>query len=121
MSQVSRTILFARRIKALGFRVFVAKLGAGDYGFITDAEGTRVLGFNINDDTLSGKYGPPSRESGTSWVLDTYPSALLSAEDVHAALYAMPPFCGLGWKHLSTLAQYLKDYDASSRFVELSE
>ena len=34
---------FARRVKALGFRVYVAQGGAGHYGFVSDDTGARVL------------------------------------------------------------------------------
>ena len=111
---------FVQHIKALGFRVFVAQ--RGDYGFITDAAGMRVLTFSFYgfDPTLSGCYGPPSRESGTGWRMDRAPRDLLTTEDVRAALYAQPPaFCGKGWHYVSTLAQYLTAYDASSRFSEV--
>lgn len=111
---------FARRIKALGFRVYLANNGAGEYGFITDAAGARVLSFSFsNEGTLSGNYGPPSQESGTGWRLDLTPSDLRTAGDVQRALDAFPPsFCGKGWKHLTTVAAHLALYP-SSRFAEV--
>lgn len=97
---------FAKRITALGFRVFLADLGAGAYGFITDADESRVLSFSFTfDSSLSGNYGPPSKESGTGWRMDESPSDLRTAEDVRRALYASPPpFAGKGWRYLTTLA-----------------
>lgn len=110
---------FAARIKALGFRVFLAE--RGEYGFITDDEGSRVLSFSFTDGgNLGGNYGPASRESGTGWRMDETPQSLTTAERVKRALYAHPPmWCGKGWKHLTTLEQYLAMYGTSSRYAEL--
>lgn len=116
------TLAFARRIRALGFRVFIARDGTGEYGFITDDTGERVLSFSFNDgSSLSGNYGPPSRESGTGWRLEEIPSDLRTAYDVHRALYAHPPaYCGKGWRNFTTLETYLKFYSAS-RYAEITE
>ncbi len=108
---------FAAQIKALGFRVFIAE--RGDYGCITDAAGERVVTFDING-SLSGQYGPPSRESGTGWQLDVHAYQLVTVTDVQGALAKQPPaFCGKGWKRVSTLADYLAAYQASSKFAEV--
>lgn len=116
-------LAFARRIKALGFRVFIAENGTGTYGFVTDASEARVLSFSLSDGgSLGGNYGPPSSESGTGWRMDESPSDLRTADDVRRALYAHPPgFCGKGWRYLTTVAQYLGLYGSSSRFVELDQ
>lgn len=117
---------FAARIKALGFAVYLAK--GGHYGFITDDTGERVLSFSFagTEDTLSGNYGPPSRESGTGWRMGTRPQELRTAEDVRAALYAMPPqWCQRatetrgGWRRMTTLAEHLKTYGPSSHYREI--
>lgn len=112
---------FARRISGLGFRVFLANDGVGVWGFITDADGSRVLGFSTNDGgSLSGNYGPPSSESGTGWKMDGDPSDLRTADDVKRHLYAHPPaWAGKGWNHLTNLKEYLALYPAS-RFAEFS-
>jgi hypothetical protein len=115
---------FAERIKAMGFKVYLAQperdSSAGLYGFITDAEGARVVSFSFNDGgSLGGCYGPPSRESGTGWRMDKGPESLRTAADVKEALYSMPPaFCGKGWRSLTSAAVYLQAY-SSSNFVEV--
>ena len=114
---------FAYRIRALGFIVYLAE--QGHYGFITDDAGERVLSFAFNgcDDSLSGNYGPPSRESGTGWRMDQLPQSLQTAEQVRAALYAMPPqWCQRatetrgGWRNMTTAEQHLKTYGPSSKY-----
>ena len=112
---------FAERIKRLGFRVFIAKDGAGEYGFVTDASEERVLSFSFSDgSSLGGNYGPPSTRSGTGWRLDETPADLRTAEDVKRALYAHPPrWVGDGWKNLTDVKTYLGTYGSSSRFAEI--
>ncbi len=110
---------FADRISRMGFVVYIAKSGA--YGFITDDTASRVLSFSFNDDgSLGGNYGPPSRQSGTGWRMDESPYNLATADDVRKALYASPPdwLRGKGWRYLSTVAQYLQQYDKSSQFTK---
>ena len=107
----------ADRIKSLGFRVFVAE--RGDYGFITDKAGSRVMSFD-SDGSLSGQYGPPSKESGTGWRMVEQIGDLQTAEQVDHALNTRPPaFAGKGWRYLTNLTQYLAAYDESSRFGEV--
>ncbi len=110
---------FAQRILALGFRVWMAERGT--YGFISDETGKRVLSFSAEDcGSLGGNYGPPSRESGTGWRMDQGPHDLRTADDVRAALNALPPsFCGNGWKYLTSVAQHLGQFGTSSHYVEL--
>ena len=117
---VENAISFANHIKQLGFRVFLAK--SKEYGFITDDKGERVMSFSFSglQESLSGNYGPPSRESGTGWRLQQRPSQLQTAEDVRKALYERPPeYCGKGWKHFTTLQQHLDTYGTSSGYQEL--
>lgn len=129
---------FVGKVKALGFRAFLAK--DGTYGFVTDAEGSRVLSFSFGwDQSLGGNYGPPSRESGTGWRMDESPYHLRTKEDVKRALYAEAPSwcrragsqrcgqCGQprpsdhngGWKHYTTLEQHLAMYGSSSGYQEV--
>lgn len=114
-------LAFAKRIKAMGFRVFLAE--KGEYGFITNDDGSRVISFSFScDPSLSGNYGPPSRESGTGWRLSRSPADLRTVEDVKAAFAETPPaFCGKGWRYMTTLEQHLKAYGASSRYTEVQE
>lgn len=110
---------FAARVKALGFRVWIAERGY--YGFISDDTGSRVLSFSFSDgSSLSGNYGPPSQESGTGWRLDETPFDLRTADDVRRALNAYPPaWVGKGWKGLTTVDQHLAMYGQSSRYTEV--
>jgi hypothetical protein len=109
---------FAEFIKSLGFKVYLSK--SKTYGFVTDDKAERVMSFSFTDGaSLSGNYGPPSRESGTGWRLDVEPSQLKTKEDVTKALYATPPaYCGKGWKRYTTLKEYMADYGSSSGFQE---
>ena len=110
---------FADRIKALGFKVYIAERGT--YGFITDDTASRVLSFSFNDSgSLSGNYGPPSKASGTGWQLEQSPWGLKTRDQVRDALYATPPaFRGNGWKHCTTVEQHLAMYGLSSRYSEV--
>lgn len=113
---------FAHFVKGLGFRAWVADSNyRGGYGFLSDDKGERVLSFEFTaEGKLSGNYGPPSRESGTGWVLNQTPYSLKTAEDVREALYAVPPtFCGKGWKHYTTVEQHLAMYGSSSKYKEV--
>lgn len=113
------TLEFAERIKALGFAVYIAE--SGDYGFITDDTESRVLSFGFGTSAgLGGNYGPPSTTSGTGWKMDEDPYDLRTADDVRKVLYAHPPhWCGKGWKHMTTVAQHLAAYQASSRYERI--
>jgi hypothetical protein len=117
---------FAQRIKALGFVVYMA--AGGHYGVISDDTGERVLSFSFPgvEDTLSGNYGPPSRESGTGWRMDQDPQSLRTADDVREALNACPPaWCRRasdqsgGWKRFTTLAEHLAAYGQSSKYRQI--
>lgn len=110
---------FAHFVKGLGFVVYLAK--SGEYGFVTDDTGARVLSFSFMDGgSLSGNYGPPSTASGTGWRLEQSPHELQTSADVRRALNATAPqWCGNGWKHYTTVAQHLKIYGDSSEYVQL--
>ena len=116
----AQAIAFAKRIKALGFRVFLAE--NDKYGIITNDDGSRVISFSFSSfgPSLSGNYGPPSVESGTGWRLSRSPESLRTAEDVQAAFAETPPdYCGKGWRYMTTLEQHLKAYGESSRYYEV--
>ena len=119
---------FAGKIKAWGFRVWIAE--SGDYGFISDDRPpapnklARVLSFSFSrGSSLSGNYGPPSTNSGTGWKMDITPGDLKSADDVLKALNAHAPEWtrrgGVGWKHYTTVAKHLAMYQSSSKYEEV--
>lgn len=105
MSDYQTAREFAQYIKALGFRTFVAGALGGEgprgYGFITDADGTRVLGFEMREGRLGGNYNG-DRQCGTGWRMDQSTWELKTADDVRKALYALAP----GWTGFNASARH---------------
>lgn len=119
-TQRDEAAVFAQRIKALGFKVYLAE--SGTHGFITDETESRVLNFGFGgvENTLGGNYWPHSTTSGTGWRMDRTTDSLKTADDVRSALYAHPHFTtGGGWKTFTTVKQHLSVYGASSKYVEV--
>lgn len=121
---------FAQFIKGLGFRAFVAKNdGIRGHGFFTNADGSRVVSFQMDDGSLGGNYGPPSRTSGTGWRMNETVWNIKTAGDVQRVLDATPPdWCRRaspqargddGWKYMTTLDQHLGMYGRSSGYQEI--
>lgn len=141
MSNFKTAQEFAQFIKGLGFRAFVAKntVSWPGHGFITNTDGSRVVSFQMDDGSLGGNYGPPTRESGTGWRMDETIWSLKSAADVQRVLDANPPaWCrragehcptcgrphssasrGDGWQYMTTLEQHLSMYGSSSGYQEV--
>ena len=107
----------AAKIKAAGFRVFIAE--SGTYGFYTDEQGTRVVSFqyDLGGFRFSGNY--KSNHCGTGWGLGE--SARVSAQGFRAMFESNPPRWATRGEpvSLTTLGQHLKTYQASSRYIEL--
>lgn len=109
------TIQLAREIKKAGFRVFIA--ASGTYGFYTDALGQRVVQFqfDLGGFTFNGNYktDQPS-QTGTGWRLE--------GSTFTGMFNQCPPDwavrSGITWK-FTTLEQYLKTYQSSSKFTEV--
>lgn len=105
----------AKHIKASGFRVFIAK--AGTYGFYTDAEGSKVVSFQLDlgGFNFTGNYtSDQPRQTGTGWQL-------VQDGRTYAEMFNECPTWsvrGANWKY-TTLAQKLKVYQASSQFEEI--
>jgi hypothetical protein len=119
---------FAQFIKGLGFRAFVAgNDGPRGYGFMTNADGSRVVSFQMDDGSLGGNYGPPSRACGTGWRMDETVWSIKTRADVQRVLDATPPWCpqaregerDSGWRHMTTLEQHLGMYGSSSKYQEV--
>lgn len=110
---------FAYRIKALGFRVFLAEKGT--YGYVTDETGSRVMCFSGTIwGGLSGNY-VANRGSVSGWKMETQLKDLQTKEDVEKALYALAPlWTGVGHSvKYTTEKSYRNLYQDSSKFREL--
>lgn len=100
-----------------GFRAFIAKRGT--YGFLTDAEGSRVVcfQFDLGGISFSGNYkSDQPRHTGSGWGMGI-PSGTPNYKEL---LRSGPPdwaVRGANWK-FTTLAQHLADYQASSQYTE---
>ena len=102
------------KIKAQGFRVFIAKRGT--YGIYTDAEGTRVISFQffLGLIDFSGNYKTDNpKQCGTGWQLPsgTYKKMFNACPPSWAVREAK-------WSY-STLAEHLETYGNSSRYEEV--
>lgn len=102
-------------IKKAGFRVFIA--ASGEYGFYTDAEGSRIVSFGV--DLLSVRYSGNyvtnmPRNTGTGWRIGENLTEFAAAFNYCAPSWAVGT---AKWKY-TTLAEYLKSYQASSKFEE---
>lgn len=114
----------ARQAKEAGLRVFIAE--RGHYGFITDAAGSRVMGFQVNgieSAQYGGNYVPESirdgRNVGTGWRIDpegTEPGVVAAAWE-HSARPPRWATKGVPVK-LATLKHHLSRYQESSRYKE---
>jgi hypothetical protein len=105
----------AQQAKAKGFRVFIAERGT--YGFFTDAAGSRVISFAYDLGTIkfSGNYKTNRpRQCGTGWVIGTGVS-FAAAFNASAPQWATG---GATWSY-KTLAEYLSEYQSSSKFEEV--
>lgn len=106
----------AAQIVEQGYRAFIAE--RGDYGFFTDADGTRVVSFSAPLGVLqfSGNYktSEPQR-SGTGWRLMGDDVNCDSLFNESAPKWAVG---GATWRY-TTLAEHMKMYQSSSKFVEV--
>lgn len=112
--------LAADIVKA-GFRAFIAERGT--YGFYTDAEGTRVVGFQyeLGGISFSGNYKTDQPcSTGSGWgfgIPSDYDSVAYKS-----MFQSGPPGWAVGsanWK-LTTLVQHLATYQASSKYTEFT-
>lgn len=115
------TAELAQRIRAAGFRVFIAK--SGTYGFYTDADGSRVVSFqfDLGGFKFSGNYKTSNpRSTGTGWGFGE--SADVSIKGLHSMFNSYAPQWAVGsaeWR-FTTLAEHLKTYQASSQYTEFT-
>lgn len=109
----------AAKIKAAGYRVFLAE--SGTYGVFANVEGTRVVCFqyDLGGFKFSGNY--LSKSCGTGWVMgDSYE---VTPEGLAAMIESRPPQWATRGEQVeqTTLAQHLQTYQPSSRYVEFLE
>lgn len=106
----------AQHIKASGFRVFLAK--NGNYGFYTDAEGSKIVSFQLDlgGFNFSGNYKTDMpRQCGTGWQLVQGENRTYQDMFNECPTWSLR---GANWKY-TTLEQHLKTYQASSQYVEV--
>ena len=107
------------QILAQGYRPFIAK--KGDYGFFTDADGTRVVSFgcDLGGVHFSGNYVTSApQHTGTGWRI-TEP--LHGEIDFSDLFKQSAPKWATGkatWRY-KTLSEYLNTYQSSSMFSEV--
>lgn len=104
----------AVQIKQAGYRVFIA--ARGEYGFYTDACGSRVVCFqyDLGGINFSGNYKTEQpRTTGTGWRLEV--AGFTDMFNQVAPEWAVGRF---KWTY-TTLAQHLATFQASSKYVEL--
>ena len=97
-------------IQKENLRVFVAERGT--YGFYTNNEGTRLVGFQVNPIlSFSGKY--KSKNNGTGWqITNNLPNCFTDL------LKTNSPFeCD----HYMTLDEYLNIHQKSSKYKEVTK
>ena len=108
---------YAQEALTAGFRVFIAERGT--YGFFTDKEGKKVVSFGVEFGgiKLSGNYkSSQPRQCGTGWGFGEYLTPI-EAFNAGAPRWATG---GHSWAY-TTLDQHLKAYQASSKYIELTE
>jgi hypothetical protein len=105
----------AADIKAKGYRVFIS--GSGTYGIFTDDVGAKVIsfGYDLGCVNFSGNYKTDKpMQTGTGWSIGR-------STDIDEIFKSSPFHWAVGsskWKY-TTLEQFLKTYQVSSKFEEL--
>jgi len=116
--KIEATSELAKNIKASGFRVFIAK--SGTYGFYTDAEGSKVVSFQLDlgGFNFTGNYKTDQpRSTGTGWQLVQGDNRTYQDMFNECPTWSLR---GANWKY-TTLEQFLATYQASSQYTELSD
>ena len=102
-----------------GYRAFLAE--SKEYGFFTDAEGSRVVSFQFDllSSSFSGNYVTDKpRQTGTGWRIGE--NYALTQGSFDGMFNSGPPMWAVKdakWHH-ATLADHLKRYGCSSRYTE---
>lgn len=102
-----------------GYRAFIAE--NGNYGFYTDAEGSRIVSFQVNgyfEESASGNYVTNQpKQTGTGWrMVDS-----VNTDSLKAYFDASPPHWAVGkstWRY-ATLEDQKNRYQSSSRYAEV--
>ena len=107
----------ARKIRAAGLRVFLGE--SGRYGFFTDADGLRVVSFQMDFFSVAfgGNYETSEpRRIGTGWRIGENRSDYAEMLAAGAPQWATQ---GASWRH-TTLAEHLDTYNKSSVYAEVT-
>lgn len=108
---------YAEEALTAGFRVFIAE--SGNHGLFTDSLGTKVVSFDteFGGINISGNFKTDRPfHHGTGWGMQGYYSPI-EAFNQYAPSWAI----GTSKWAYTTLAQYLKIYQSSSKYTELSK
>lgn len=114
--KIEATQELAKNIKASGFRVFIAK--SGTYGFYTDAEGSKIVSFQLDlgGFNFTGNYKTDMpTQCGTGWQLNQSTGRTYQDMFNECPTWSLR---GANWK-FTTLAQHLATYQASSVYTEV--
>lgn len=109
----------SQNLLAQGFKVYIA--AKGTYGFYTDEKGSKVISFDCDLGSVSAsasyKTSNPSK-TGTGFRI----TENFDVKDAAQYLKASAPGWAIGnaTYTFTTLEQYLKQYQDSSKFVELT-
>ncbi len=108
----------ADEIKKQGFRPFIAE--KGDYGFFTDAEGSRIVsfGFDLGGIKYSGNYKTSApNQCGTGWRMEESFNDSPNCDALFKAGAPQWATSGATWRY-TTLAEHLATYQQSSKYTE---
>lgn len=121
--EIERAEEFARAAIKAGFRAYLAE--AGNYGFFTDDEGSRVISFQFNgyfESRVSGNYVTDKpKETGSGWQISA-DSISVEPEEIKKYFNAYPPRWAVGdaqWR-LATLEDHQNRYQWSSKYEEVA-
>jgi hypothetical protein len=112
-----RIVEIADAIKAKGYRVFIAK--EGTYGFYTDKDGLKIVRFGLDwmsEINVYGTYKTNVKANGSGWLI----SEVFDNDKIDDYIRAFAPTWAVGYSkvHYTTLSEFLKLYDYSSRYHE---
>ena len=117
-------IALAMEIKAnTGYRVFLSERVGCAHGFITNASGSRVVSFQFDILSISFSGNYKSKSCGTGWRMDGIEVEHVTNKESLDRIFdnnSVPLWATKGEQvRLVSLDDHLKNYGASSMFVEV--